>query len=99
MRRNETNIRRKLRNRSKVRVAAAPGRPRLSVYRCSKYIYAQIIDDATGTTMAQAGSKALKTGNKTDSAAAVGKAVAEAATARASSRLCSTVVSTVTTDA
>ncbi|WP_424950559.1 50S ribosomal protein L18 [Deinococcus sp.] len=78
--RNETSERRKLRNRSKVRVAAA-GRLRLSIYRSSKYIYAQIIDDAAGKTLAQIGSKALKTGNKTESAAAVGKAVAEAAIA------------------
>lgn len=78
--RNETSTRRKLRNRSKVRSAAA-GRLRLSIYRSSKYIYAQIIDDAAGTTVAQIGSKAVKAGNKTESAAAVGKAVAEAAIA------------------
>ena len=78
--RNETSTRRKLRNRSKVRVAAT-GRVRLSVYRSSKYIYAQIIDDAAGRTLAQVGSKAVKVGTKTDSAAAVGKAVAEAAIA------------------
>jgi large subunit ribosomal protein L18 len=78
--RNETSNRRKLRNRSKVRVAAT-GRVRLSIYRSSKHIYAQIIDDAAGRTLAQVGSKAVKVGNKTDSAAAVGKAVAEAAIA------------------
>ncbi|AZI42798.1 50S ribosomal protein L18 [Deinococcus psychrotolerans] len=77
---NQTNTRRKLRNRSKVRAAAAPERPRLSVYRSSKYIYAQLIDDVTGTTIAQAGGKAVKEGNKTESAAAVGKALAAAAT-------------------
>ncbi|GGR04363.1 50S ribosomal protein L18 [Deinococcus ruber] len=76
----QTTTRRKLRNRSKVRVAAA-GRLRLSIYRSSKYIYAQIIDDAAGRTVAQIGSKAVKTGTKTESAAAVGKAVAEAALA------------------
>ena len=58
---NETSTRRKLRNRSKVRVASA-GRPRLSIYRSSKYIYAQIIDDAAGKTVAQIGSKAIKVG-------------------------------------
>lgn len=77
---NETSTRRKLRNRSKVR-SSASGRPRLSIYRSSKYIYAQIIDDAAGRTVAQVGSKAVKAGTKTDSAAAVGKAVAEAAIA------------------
>jgi len=49
---NQTSGRRKMRNRSKVRVASA-GRPRLSIYRSSKYIYAQIIDDTAGKTVAQ----------------------------------------------
>ena len=79
---NQTSLRRKLRNRRKVRVAAAPERPRLSVYRSSKYIYAQLIDDVSGTTIAQAGGKAHVSGDKTASAAAVGKALAEAATAK-----------------
>ncbi|UQN05186.1 50S ribosomal protein L18 [Deinococcus sp. QL22] len=77
----QTTIRRKLRARRKVRVAAGE-RPRLSVFRSSKHIYAQIIDDASGATLASASSSALKTGTKTDTAAAVGKALAEAATAK-----------------
>jgi len=76
-----TSIRRKLRARRKVRVAAGE-RPRLSVFRSSKHIYAQIIDDKNGTTIAAASSAAVKTGNKTDTAAAVGKALAEAASAK-----------------
>lgn len=76
-----STIRRKLRNRSKV-LKAAGGRPRLSVFRSSKYIYAQIIDDNTGTTLAQAGGKGFKNGTKTDTASAVGKALAEAAIAK-----------------
>ncbi|MPY68337.1 50S ribosomal protein L18 [Deinococcus sp. SDU3-2] len=78
---NQTAIRRKLRTRRKVRVAAAE-RPRLSVFRSSKHIYAQIIDDTTGTTLAAASSSALKTGTKSDTAAAVGRALAEAAVAK-----------------
>ena len=77
----QTELRRKLRNRSKVR-AALGGRPRLSVFRSSQHIYAQLIDDTQGTTIAQVGSRSLKTGNKTDTAAAVGKALAEAAVAK-----------------
>lgn len=73
-----TTIRRKLRTRRKVRVAAAE-RPRLSVFRSSKHIYAQIIDDAQGRTLAAASSASLKSGNKTDTAAAVGQALAAAA--------------------
>jgi len=63
------------------------GRPRLSVFRSGKHIYAQIIDDAAGRTLAAASSidatlrEALKTGADKDAAAAVGKLVAERAVA------------------
>ena len=63
------------------------GRPRLSVFRSGKNIYAQVIDDAQGRTLAAASSldKDLRTGLKTgadkDAAAAVGKLVAQRATA------------------
>ena len=60
-------------------------RPRLSVYRSSKNIYAQIIDDAKGHTVASASTLekdlkgSLKTGADSAAAAAVGKLVAERA--------------------
>ena len=63
------------------------GRPRLSVFRSGKNIYAQVIDDAQGRTLAAASSldkdlrTALKTGADKDAAAAVGKLVAQRATA------------------
>ncbi len=63
------------------------GRPRLSVFRSGKHIYAQVIDDAQGRTVAAASSidKALREGMKTgadkSAAAAVGKLVAERALA------------------
>ena len=63
------------------------GRPRLSVFRSSKQIYAQVIDDAQGVTLAAASSlekdlkSGLKTGADTDAAKAVGKLVAERAKA------------------
>lgn len=65
--------------------SVASGRPRLSVHRSSKNIYAQIIDDSAGNTLAAASSldadlrKALKTGANIEAAAAVGKLVAERA--------------------
>ena len=60
-------------------------RPRLSVHRSSKHIYAQIIDDSKGHTLAAASSLegdlkgSLKTGADTAAAAAVGKLIAERA--------------------
>ncbi|MCO5083752.1 MAG: 50S ribosomal protein L18 [Rhizobiaceae bacterium] len=65
----------------------AGGRPRLSVHRSSKHIYAQVIDDAKGHTVAAASSLekdlrgSLKTGADTAAAAAIGKLVAERAVA------------------
>ncbi|MDJ1157284.1 50S ribosomal protein L18 [Chelatococcus sp. SYSU_G07232] len=76
--------RRKARVRRSLR-AAANGRPRLSVFRSSKQIYAQIIDDAKGHTLASASTMekdvrgSLKTGATVDAAAVVGKLIAERA--------------------
>jgi large subunit ribosomal protein L18 len=79
-------VRRKIRTRKKI-AATSVGRPRLSVFRSSKQIYAQVIDDAKGVTLASASSvdKALKaelkTGADVAAAYAVGKLVAERAKA------------------
>lgn len=76
------------RRRARVRrslKARAAGRPRLSVHRSSKHIYAQVIDDADGRTLASASSLekdlkgSLKTGADKAAAAAIGKLVAERA--------------------
>ena len=81
-----TNARRKKRVRLALR-RSANGRPRLSVFRSSKHIYAQVIDDAQGRTLAAASSldralrEQLKTGADKDAASAVGKLVAERALA------------------
>ncbi len=64
----------------------AGDRPRLSIHRSSKNIYAQIIDDAKGVTVAAASTLekdvrgSLKTGADSAAAAAIGKLVAERAT-------------------
>ena len=52
----ETVTRRAARVRTKLRGGNRDGRPRLSVFRSSKYIYAQIIDDAHGRTLHSASS-------------------------------------------
>ena len=67
--------------------AASKGRTRLSVFRSSKHIYAQVIDDAVGKTLAAASSRdkdlseKLKTGADTAAASEVGKLLAERAKA------------------
>jgi len=64
---------------------AAHGRKRLSVFRSSKHIYAQLIDDDAGATLASASSiekdtrGALKTGASVEAAKAVGKLIAQRA--------------------
>ena len=78
--------RRKARIRRTIK-AAASGRPRLSVFRSSKHIYAQVIDDRKGATVAAASSlekdlrASLKTGADIGAAKVVGKLVAERAAA------------------
>jgi len=67
--------------------ARAYGRPRLSVFRSHKNIYAQIIDDTRGVTVASASSLdpqirgELKTGGDIGAASAIGKLIAERARA------------------
>jgi large subunit ribosomal protein L18 len=81
-------VRREIRRTRSVRRTlkrVAYGRPRLSVFRSSKHIYAQIIDDAKGETLAAASSLEkevrgdAKTGANVDAAKAVGVRVAQRA--------------------
>ena len=78
--------RRRQRTRFKLR-QAGKGRVRLSVFRSSRHIYAQVIDDAAGRTLAAASTldaglkPTIKTGADTEAAKAVGKLIAEHAKA------------------
>jgi large subunit ribosomal protein L18 len=83
---NELFERRKRRMRGKLR-RSAHGRPRLSVFRSGKNIYAQVIDDAKGVTLAAASTLdkelkgKLKKGTDRAAAAEVGKLIAKRAVA------------------
>jgi large subunit ribosomal protein L18 len=65
------------------RVSGTPERPRLSVFRSGKHIYAQVVDDSSGVTIAAASTlsgdlkESVKEGTKTDSARKVGALVAQ----------------------
>lgn len=77
------NKRRRIHNRVRKKISGTPVRPRLSVYRSNKSIYAQIIDDLSGHTLVSASSKedaVEKSVNKSEQAKAVGKILAERAT-------------------
>lgn len=76
------------RRRARVRTSlrkVANGRARLSIHRTNQHIYAQIIDDSNGVTVAAASTldeglrKALKVGSNSEAAAAVGKLIADRA--------------------
>ncbi len=76
--------RRRQRNRTQLKKRSA-GRPRLSIHRTNQHIYAQIIDDVKGATLAAASTveKDLREGatSNADAAAKVGKLIAERAKA------------------
>lgn len=79
--------RQRVHRRVRVRVEGTSERPRLSVYRSIGHIYAQVIDDRTGRTLAAASSidkdtrKDLKAGGNVAAAKAIGKKIADRARA------------------
>ena len=79
------------RSRTRYRITQTAERPRLSVFRSGKHIYAQVIDDRAGATLAAASSnekegKAPKTWNM-DAAKSVGQKIAERAIAKGVKRV------------
>lgn len=71
----------KIKYRIRKSVNGTAERPRLSVFRSNKQIYAQVINDLTGSTLASASSLGLETMPKKEQAAKVGALVAEKALA------------------
>lgn len=76
----QSRLRRKSRIRARVKGDAL--KPRLSVYRSNTHIFAQMIDDTAGKTLAAASSLSEKKGTKTEKAQLVGKTIAEKSKAK-----------------
>ncbi|WP_299254130.1 50S ribosomal protein L18 [uncultured Lacinutrix sp.] len=80
-----TKNEKRLRIKSRIRkvVSGTEARPRLAVFRSNKEIYAQVVDDVTGKTLAASSSRdkdiSSVKGNKSDAATLVGKSIAEKA--------------------
>ncbi len=91
---NARHLRRVRQERVRKKVSGSAERPRLSVFRSLKHIYAQVIDDTTGRTIVAASSQegpivegATASGPKIEVSAAVGKALAERALAAGVTRV------------
>ncbi len=78
-------IRQGVHSRIRKKVSGSAERPRLAVFRSLNHIYAQVIDDVSGRTLATASTAekalGLKTGGNIDAAKTVGKAISERAQA------------------
>ncbi len=77
-------IRQRIHSRVRAKVSGTAERPRLNVFRSLNHIYAQVIDDASATTLASASTvvkkgEEKKTGGNIEAATAVGKLIAERA--------------------
>ena len=80
----KNKTRQKRHRRVRNNISGTAERPRLNVFRSNKNIYAQIIDDVAGVTLASASTldKEVSKGTKTEQAVVVGKLVAERAVAK-----------------
>ena len=76
-----TKIERRIKIKYRVRnkISGTAERPRMSVFRSNKQIYAQLIDDQAGNTLVSASSKGIDKGTKCEIAAQVGEIVAKKA--------------------
>ena len=65
----------RLKKKIRVKIRGTEARPRLSVFRSNKFIYAQVINDLAGKTLAQASDLKMTKGTKTERAKEVGKMI------------------------
>jgi len=72
----KTEKRIRLKSKIRAKISGTKERPRLSVFRSNKFIYAQVIDDALGKTLLQASDIKLAKGTKSERAKEVGKTIA-----------------------
>ena len=77
-----SKLQRRTRIKRRIRkiISGTANKPRLSVYRSNKEIYAQLIDDVNGVTLASVSSRDIKASTKVEAATSVGKSIAEKAT-------------------
>ena len=73
---NKQDKRIRLKKKIRVKIKGTETRPRLTVFRSNKFIYAQVINDVTGKTLAQASDVKTTKGTKTERAKEVGRAIA-----------------------
>jgi large subunit ribosomal protein L18 len=73
---NKTDKRIRLKRKIRAKVGGTEARPRLTVFRSNKFIYAQLINDLAGKTLAQASDVKITKGTKTERAKEVGRAIA-----------------------
>jgi len=71
----KTEKRKRLKIKIRAKISGTATRPRLSVFRSNKFIYAQVIDDEKGKTLVQASDVKIKKGTKTERAKQVGKMI------------------------
>ncbi len=79
---NKNDKRLRLKKKIRMKVSGTAEMPRLSVYRSNKFIYAQVIDDTKGVTLASASDVTLTKGTKIERAEKVGGLIAEASLAK-----------------
>ena len=75
----KTSMRNKRHNRLRHKISGTAARPRLSVYRSNKFVYAQLIDDETNKTLASADSRKEAKGTAVEKAKVVGGEIAKKA--------------------